>query len=181
MVKVLLELYHPDALMVDGWNCIRCVVPTESVERKKMQQAWPGKMSVKHMDPSSTYLWAFDGFSIVKGFNADDKAHLRIQLMGHRLVRTIGNYYSPLSPEQLAARKSHNPTKCPICGDHDLIDIPHDQQHQESIEDIESRYEHVDWESSSIVIRKQSLTYNFPDAYRISPTTPAVAASPPPW
>ena len=138
---------------------------------------------IKRGTTEELFHWAFNGFRDLAIMDADAKAALRIQIIGHHTICTTGTLYHLLPREQWAKADSA-PCVCPVCKDHDLDVVPVEERHVQRTEDITDAYDHVDWSReplSPFVVRKGDITNNFGKFYRESSKVVDVDLSRPPW
>jgi hypothetical protein len=142
----------------------------------------------KRGTPEELFHWAFGGFHDCAAMAPERKAGLRVRIVNHHTICTTGKLYSTLSKEQLAERAAAAPSEpclCPVCKDHDLDEVPREERSAQSVEDIHSQYEHVDWSAEHFSpfekhIRKDDPTDKCGGPYSDRSIVSA-APSPPPW
>jgi hypothetical protein len=130
--------------------------------------------------PLTLLLWMFSSTEAVLGYCGETRARMYDQYYKKRLLETCGRFYRLADASQLIEEDGQAPATC-NCGSCDgvMITIPHDQRTVDSVENIESQYDHVDWTNTYSpfqVKRNGGVTFN---SRRSSMSMPTATASPP--
>jgi hypothetical protein len=128
-----------------------------------------GTMSLRRdLNGKSLFVWAFLLTELLLLRDGETRSSILLAFRDCHMIRTVGEFYSPLSDIELRKRKDERDSlrcRCNACGGK-MVKIAVEERHSEPPEDINQRYKAVDWGSD------RKLTAIGPIAVRLTRQTP---------
>lgn len=127
--------------------------------------------------------WVFSGLEPMLLLDGAARAKTRASLKGSRLIRTTGQWFRPMTKDELAAfnlaHAAHEDGQlCPKCKLHVLEHVPLEKRITLSADEIESQYDYVRWGGGESPFHQRRVIANRPLAISFEQETPATTSPP---